>query len=718
MPSIESFRTGVGRWGLLVTLLLSLVLPIASARAQAPESGLIVRRLAFSGNRAFDDLVLASAIATTGSSWFASSPLVRWVGLGAKRRLNERDLRIDVIRLRVFYQRSGYLEAQVDTSIVRSPNDAYITFRIIEGPPVLVRSFEIRGLDSIPRRSELTSGLPLLLGKPFDRMLLVATADTLASRLQDRGYPGARVVLERRDIDRARRVADVSILVEPGLRSVIGEIHIAGTQDVDSSFVRSLLATAPGKSFSARDLAQSQRNLYRTGLFRFATVGLDTAHFIPDSGVVPLTITVAEGPLHRARAAVGYGTNDCFRVGLGWAARNAFGRGQMFDLSAQVSKLGVGSPTLVGALRNSICSALKDDSIGSTRANYNLTASFRRPVFISPANALTFALFAERRSEFAVYLRDDIGGSLTLTRETQSRVPISIGYRLAFGGTEANAVSFCAFFNACTQRDIEQLSDRRWSATVTLGAQRNRANNALDPTGGNVVSGEVTHSSRLIGSSKFSQFTRLSGDASLYHAIGPAVLAMHLRAGIVVAPRLALDGGASNFVPPEHRFYAGGPNDVRGYNRNELGPLVYVIPESAVTFDTAGTLMYSEDKIRTAATGGNSLIVANVELRLPSPLFPNRLRLAGFLDGGTVWERGSGTGSGPSFRMTPGLGLRFVTPLGPARIDAAWNPYNLPAGRLYLIRNSGQIDLLDTNFQRIKKTGRGWTFQFGVGHAF
>jgi hypothetical protein len=56
--------------------------------------------------------------------------------------------------------------------------------------------------------------------------------------------------------------------------------------------------------------------------------------------------------------------------------------------------------------------------------------------------------------------------------------------------------------------------------------------------------------------------------------------------------------------------------------------------------------------------------------------------------------------------------------LGPARIDAAYNPYDLPAGRLYLIRSSGQIDLINPNYQRARKTGRGWTVQFGVGHAF
>ena len=190
--------------------------------------------------------------------------------------------------------------------------------------------------------------------------------------------------------------------------------------------MRSLLATQPGRPFSARDLAESQRSLYRSELFRYAAVVLDTAHYVAGSGLVPLTIQVTEGPLHRARASVGYGTYDCFRMGAGWTARNALGHGQIFDASGQLSKLGVGEPFGPGLEKTPLCSALADDSVGSAQANYNVTGSFRRPAFVSPANALTFALFAERRSEYAVYLRDDVGGSVGQQVSRQSARPGAI----------------------------------------------------------------------------------------------------------------------------------------------------------------------------------------------------------------------------------------------------------------------------------------------------
>lgn len=673
-----------------------------------------MRQLKFSGNKSFESIILKAAISTTGSSVLATAAWIRWLGLGAKRHLNERSFRTDVERLKTFYRIHGYLDVLVDTAVVRTIKDVYITFRITENEPVRVRTFEITGLDTIPDARDLTVALPLRVGQPFDRTLLVASADTIIARLQERGYPEVRVLLGKRDVNREERTADVALQIEPGVLSVIGEIQVEGTNTVDSSFVRSLLATAPGRRFSSKDVGHSQRNLYRSELFRFATVRLDTTHFVARSGVVPLTIVVTEGPMHRARATVGYGTNDCFRLGAGWTARNALGHGQIFDISAQASKVGVGEPTLVAALRNSICSALKDDTVGSARLNYNVSTSFRRPVFLSPANTLTLGLFAERRSEFAVYLREDVGGSVTLLRETQNRIPVSLTYRLSNGRTQANNVSFCAFFNACTETDISQLRQRRLLATLTASAVRVRVNNPLDPSRGTAATAEVTHSSRLTGSSRFAQFTRFLGDASFYQPVGTSVLALHFRAGMVLAPELSLSGGSANFVPPEQRFYAGGPNDVRGYNRNELGPLVYVVGEEGIDTTTGDVI---RSRVRSAATGGNTLVVANAELRVPSPFFKTRLRLAGFVDAGTVWERGGGPGSGPALRITPGIGLRFVTPLGPARFDVAYNGYAVQPGRLYLIHPTGNLELLQSSYQPPKRNSP-WVFQLGVGQAF
>src|SRR5690606_21429883 len=149
--------------------------------------------------------------------------------------------------------------------------------------------------------------------------------------------------------------------------------------------------------------------------------------------------------------------------------------------------------------------------------------------------------------------------------------------------------------------------------------------------------------------------------------------------GLIFAPEIASGSLEGIYIPPEQRFYAGGPSDVRGFRRNELGPVVYVAPDAAV--DDAG-VPTDTSEVRAVATGGNSLVVANVELRFPSPVFSERLRLAAFIDGGALWQRGVANAEGPRVRVTPGFGLRVGTPLGPARRDLAYNPYSPPDARL------------------------------------
>jgi outer membrane protein assembly complex protein YaeT len=686
---------------------------VAAALLPAPlpaqdNPGPVVRQLTFQGNKSINKLTLEAAIATTNSSFFVRSHLVSWLGLGEKRYFREREFKIDVARIRLLYQVSGFLDAKVDTVVRRTPKFVWITFKITENEPVRVRTFVIRGLDSVDERQHVSENLPLKIGAPYNRYLLLASADSIQLRLSNAGYPSAGVLLGRREVDRAAHTADLELIVDRGRSAVIGTIRIRGTDQVDTSFVRGLLATHPGKRYRQDDLYQSQLNLYQSGLFRFATVNRDTTVFMVGDETVPISVDVQEGPLHRARAQVGFGTNDCFRGLLGWTGRNFGHSGRQVDFSARVSKIGVGD----NPVSNVVCSSLKDDTVGSRNINYGLSASFRRPSFLSPSNSITGTLFAERRSEFKVYLREDVGASIDFSRLTARRFPVTFGYRISYGSTHANAVSFCAFFLACRSGDVAQLSDRRWVATLTGSVSSQTVNSLLDPSKGSAYSLETTFSSPLIGSSKFSQFTRVVGDATWYRPVGgDVVVAARLRGGLIFAPELTLSGGAANFIPPDQRFYAGGSNDVRGFERNQLGPLVYLVDSTAVHNGQA-----NPDSVTVAPIGGNTLAVGNLELRLPSPVLSSKLRWVVFVDVGGVWERGAGFGSNALLRVTPGIGLRFGTALGPVRLDAAYNQYDLPPGALYV--NRGPDLVLLQNDYRQPRRGSPITFQLSVGQAF
>jgi outer membrane protein assembly complex protein YaeT len=619
----------------------------------------------------------------------------------------------------VLYRRSGYPDAAVDTVVQRTPEDVYITFIIAEGEPIRVTSLNITGLDSLPPRGRrlAVQDLPLQTGDPFNRYLMQETADTITRRLMDHGYPTA-TVFTAFEVDKSAKVASVTLDVAPGKRAVIGKIRVVGANRVDTSLVRRLLVAHTGRRYSLDELFQSQRNLYESDLFRFASVNIDSANFEPGADSVPLLVQVNEGKRRRIRSTLGYATNDCFRGSLGWTSRNFLGGGRILDLTGRTSKVGVGDP-LDWGLADNICSASREDPIGSTKVNFYLGASIRRPAFLSPNNAITFSVFGERRSEYQVYLRQESGVSVAFTRTTpRRRNPLSLTYTVSYGHTEATAQSFCSFFNACTADVIEPLRQDRVLATLTAQGTFPRVNSQIDPTRGRVGTIEATLSSKYIGSSSLQQFTRFVGGMAWYRPLSRnVVLSWRVRGGVIFSPSVAVDAASGNFIPPEQRFYAGGPNDVRGFNRNELGPVVYVTPQSHADSVRAAGLPIDPDSVRVAATGGNALAVANVELRVPSPVFSSRVRLAGFVDAGGVWQR-QGPQRTAVIRVTPGVGLRVATPLGPARLDVAYNPYRLQAGTLYQFDEPGNLTPVPGEGAYILPRDSRFTLHIAVGQAF
>lgn len=703
------------RRGVLLCLLL--FFPIRAAAQSYAVEQTVVMGLKFEGNESISSSVLSAAIGTTNSSWVSRTPPFKWLGMGEERGFNETEFRRDVLRLQTFYRASGFLEVVVDTVVEREPGSVSITFEITEGEPVVVQSLTTTGLEHIPQHENLLVDLPLRVGDPFNRYLMTATGDTIVGRLRNNGYPAAQV-FRNFEVDREARLANVTLEFVPGTRAFIGTVRVEGTSPVDTSFVRRQLTTRYGRTFSQEALFESQRTLYQTDLFRTASVQIDSAEFSVGDTLVPLVVRVSSAPGHRIAGSVGYATTDCFRGGASWTKRNFLGGGKILTLSGKLSKIGAAPPLDAGFKKN-VCGALEEDSIGARRVNYNVTASIRRPNFLnSSRNTATYTMYAERASEFKIYEREEVGASIGVLRRTSRRTPIQLTYQFSYGRTRASAANFCAFFNSCTAEDRGILQARQRLGTVSLQVNWPRVNTILNPTRGWQANAELTHSGVYFGSSELQRFTRFSADIAWYRTLSRGVvLSWRLRGGMIFAPTTDIGGNPVSFVPIEQRFYAGGPEDVRGYDRNELGPVVYVTepidgPSDSIRMEADSGRI----PVRFAATGGNTLAVGNVELRIPSPIFGDNLRLAFFADAGGLWQRGSTDQSPILIRVTPGFGLRVGTPLGPARLDIAWNPYSRSPGALYHQTEDGQLINTGPGFEQDRP--RSYTLHFSIGQAF
>jgi translocation and assembly module TamA len=124
---------------------------------------------------------------------------------------------------------------------------------------------------------------------------------------------------------------------------------------------------------------------------------------------------------------------------------------------------------------------------------------------------------------------------------------------------------------------------------------------------------------------------------------------------LTLAGRLSLGsihGAATGEIPADKRFYAGGGGSIRGYTYQTVGPLLDGDP-----------------------TGGRSVLEVSLESRIQ---IRKNLGLVLFLDGGNVYLD---TMPDPEQDLLwgTGLGMRWVTPIGPLRLDVAF-PLNRRAG--------------------------------------
>ena len=698
------------RWRLAALTALAVAAAGNGAHAQGVEcdgtSGeREVRSLAFRGNRAFSSRELELRVSTTSSDFLQR----RLHAFGTQRCLDSDALRLDVGRLRVFYQRHGYYAAAVDTAVTSAADGVgvHVAFLIEEGLPVLIDSLRIAGLDSAVRSIVDTSDLEIRKGIPFDRTKLQASIDSIKNRLRNSGYPRADVAASY-SADTISRKAIVGLTVLPGSRARIGAIRVFSEplpgQDaarLGTPTILRLSTVRTGDLYRERELADAQRGLYQTDLFRNVEVRLaaDSVQPAGDS-LVTIDILVRETYVRQIDTEIGWSVLDCFKDRTRYIDKNFLGEARRLELTAQVSKVGYGTPTRFS--NGNLCApAIRADTF-SAKLNYFASASLRLPTLFGFRASPTFSLYSERRGEYQAFLRTTlVGGEASFSRDVARDLPLRLAYSLEYGRTEAPDAVLCAIFSKCDSESRRFITDKnRRLAVVSAHLDRIRTDNVFIPRAGTVVRLDVRTALREIGSDNQLEFLKGLTDASYYRALSRnATFAARIRLGTVLGRTLSFND-STGFVPPEERLYAGGAGSVRGFQQNTLGDLIYIAESAPDTIRGPGDTLYfelgagvdSQRVRRPVPLGGNSLIVANLEVRLRSRFLPELLQYTIFVDGGDVWSRETAAGRGThsaaklylnGLKWTPGVGVRVFTPVGPFQANVGYNPFPQPPGAIY-----------------------------------
>ncbi len=655
----------------------------------APE----VRDLDLNGVHGVSRADLARAISTSRST--CRSPLLtpfcrlsRSPTFVDRKYLDRDEFRRDVLRILVFYWKRGFREAQVDTSVTRIADGAVrVVFDIREGRPTVITSLRIEHDTAVLSQRRVNRLSILREGDPLNLVVLDTMRMGFQFAMWDRGYADAEVdtVIT---VDPGKPSADVLLRVRANWRTTVGSITVRGNQEVSARTIQNTILLRPGMVFRYVDLLESQRNLYESNLFRLASFSIPPR---PDS-VKNINIEVRETKMHEARVAAGVNNIDYIQVDGGYTNYNLFGGGRQFDITGIIGNLGAQALEGRGFFREPATDFF--DSSAFMVPTWQVSVDLTQPAWLGqPENALSIGGFAHRRATPAVYIDKGYGSQLVFTRTLAPRATASAGYRFEITRVEAGDVYFCINFGVCDNATVESLRLHQSLSPIQLSAAIDRSDIPFNPTKGYIARIDLEHASRATLSDY--RFNRGFAEASAYTHFRYAsrdprsqVLAGRLRLGYVRP--LAGNRTGIELLHPATRFYAGGSQSVRGYEENQLGPRILTIPPSDLALagcdtTTAVTIELCDPNnpvlenraFTPRPVGGTSLVEGNVEYRVP---FGTRMEWAVFLDGAIlggselrslsdITQLVNGTGA-----ITPGVGFRYRSPVGPIRIDVGYNP--------------------------------------------
>ncbi|MBT8364998.1 MAG: outer membrane protein assembly factor BamA [Deltaproteobacteria bacterium] len=544
-------------------------------------------------------------------------------------------------QIRDFYISQGYRDVVVGDAQYSFSDDrtqATVTVSIEEGIRYVVHDILFQG-DHVPEAQDiLKKSRQELIGQPYFARRRLILRSRLLEIYGNLGYPKTMVdVKEQQGTEPGLVVLAAEITKGP--RVTISEILIRGNDKTKKRFIRNRLRLQPGDRFSLERQQSSFRELYKTGLFSKVDLHLEQRE---GTDRWPLVVEVTEAPGKEVYFEPGWGSYELLRLKVGFQEKSLLGTGRIFGLEAT----------------------------GSFKAQ-SLVARLSDPWFLNTKIKADLTGFYSRREEPS-FTRKDRGGSLLFTRTLTEHVKATGGY--GFRMTDISDVD-------PEIDDVDDVTDYDY-ASLKAQATYDSRSDLFFPLRGQRSFLSAEYADSFLGSDI--KLTRLTGGVRYFFPLTQStVLAMRYRTGLIVP-------GKDDFnLPIAERFFNGGENTVRSFKQSELGPQ-----------DANGD-----------PVGGLANNVINIELRqrlignLTGTLFfdygnvsPNRTRAE---QGKPPYDSWSDIMSDTfsqyfkDFRMGVGFGLQYQLPVGPARVDFAFNPD----------RDSGR----DEDF---------FVFHFSVGMAF
>ena len=407
-----------------------------------------------------------------------------------------------------------------------------VRFDVLPGDQYRFGALDLGELQSLPgeEQAPLLDAFGISSGDPLYADEIVDGEGALRLALGENGYPFAEVGEPRLLIDHTRQEGDLTLGVQPGGKFAFGEVISDDPNFLSGRHLSRIARFDPGDRYQTSLQADLRRAILATGLV--SSVVITPREVTPpengEPGRVALDVGIERAPLRTISGALGYGTEDGFKVEAAWEHRNLF------------------PPE--GALR------LR--GIVGTREQL-ASVTFRRNNFRGRDQVLTVDAFASDIETEAVDARTvALRGAFERVSNLLFQKPLSwqIGAEVLYSDERTRTGN----------RDVFSPRQEYLIGSIFGSATIDASDDLLDPTEGFRVTGfAAPEVSRSLGQEAY--YLRARVDGSFYKSVGSTVIAGRVAAASIL--------GADAFeIAPSRRLYSGGGGSVRGYGFQAIGP--------------------------------------------------------------------------------------------------------------------------------------------------
>jgi outer membrane protein insertion porin family len=517
-------------------------------------------------------------------------------------RYSRETLQGDLERLRDYYMDRGYANFQINSTQVQiapEKNDIFIDVNITEGQIYTISSVKLAGIFVVPK-PELERLVEIQPGEIFNRKLITATQKLIQDRLGEDGYAFAKVDPVPTPDDKNHTVA-LTFFIDPGNRVYVRNIIFSNETSINDVVLRREMRQLEGAWLSNVALERSKQRIQRLPYVKDVSYSTTPVAGSPDQ--VDVNYKITQGPAAQLSGGIGYSATYKLMLNANYADADFLGTGNRFGVELEG---------------------------GAYNKTYNV--SYTNPYITQNGVGQTLSVTYSDVTQFVSSSSNF--SSKTLSLGPTWTVPISEFQFLTFGSVFQSSQLLTTSYSSAQQANEWVLENGHSYTRLVHEDYTNNDyelygtdfNNVLFVAGWGIDSrnrslfadrgNRTAISARITAPGSLVQYYMADFTFQQYVPIWPDHLTLSLFNSVDYGSGL----DKTTAIPPFQQLFGGGPDSVRGFREDWLGPR-----------DNFGN-----------PYGGNFRITSQNELILPMPAkWQQSARVSLFFDMGNVFYTGN-----------------------------------------------------------------------------